>query len=101
MKITLSILPSTLTLFVKWTSNRVFYFEKGAKADFPDVAIDFTENIVELIRGNSGSDIQRQCVLHRDCLEKLVQLVTSLKVLKTLKDEYGIEISITEYLSVS
>ncbi|RZC32599.1 uncharacterized protein BDFB_000923 [Asbolus verrucosus] len=99
--VTLSILPSTLPLFVKWTYSKVLHLEKRSKLDFPNNAIKFTENILGLMKVGDATDIsfQRQCMLHRDNLGELSLLLSALKSLKTLKYDFRITIPLSDYLS--
>ncbi|XP_044266057.1 uncharacterized protein LOC123012232 [Tribolium madens] len=90
--------PSTLSLFITWTRNKVYNLEQHSRSDFPTNAIKLTEKIIELMKIADVDDIffQRQYVLHRD---SLFELLVALKTIKTLKGEYKISIRVSDYLS--
>ncbi|KYB25616.1 hypothetical protein TcasGA2_TC034281 [Tribolium castaneum] len=96
--VTLSLYPTALPLIVKWTRNKVFSLEQHSKSDFPSNAIILTKKIIALMKMGDVADIsfQRQHILHRDSLS---ELLATLEIIKTLKEEYRISVPVQNYLT--
>ncbi|XP_023312485.1 kinetochore-associated protein 1-like [Anoplophora glabripennis] len=92
--------PSTLPIFVKWLRNRILQLEKRDSFNFPENGLKFAEYILKLLKVEEGSYIffQRQCMLHKEVLNGLVALTEALRGLQLLKNNFRINISLSEYM---
>lgn len=89
-------LPSVLPLIVDWCFGKVYHLEKRTPSEFPNNAIQFIEKIAGLIE--TGNELP---ITYTYSFKKFAQLLSALKVLKTLKTEYRVAISLRDYLQVS
>ncbi|KAJ8955861.1 hypothetical protein NQ318_005408, partial [Aromia moschata] len=98
--LTMSYVPSALPLFVKWLQNKVYQLEKRDSFNFPDNGIRFSEFILKLLKVGDKADIsfQRQCTLNKEGLDKLSTLMEALKGLRRLKNEFRLNVPLSEYL---
>lgn len=94
---------SALPIFVKWLKTRILHLEKRDSHNFPENGIKFAEFVLKLLKVEDDGHIyfQRQCTLNKEVLSDLAVLMESLRGLQLLKNNFRINISLSEYLMVS
>ncbi|KAG5873673.1 hypothetical protein JTB14_013339 [Gonioctena quinquepunctata] len=97
--ITLTHLPTTLPIFVKWLYEKIFLLEKRDRLNFPQSGIMLAENVLKLLKVEENGTLffQRQCTLNRQSLDDLSTLIEGLRILQRLKKEFRIDIELADY----
>ncbi|XP_057655041.1 uncharacterized protein LOC130893178 isoform X1 [Diorhabda carinulata] len=97
--ITMTYLPSALFLFVNWLLDKIYHMEKRDSVNFPENSIVMVEDIMKMINVPKKNCIsfQRHCIANRG-FEDLSGIIEGLKILRTLKNKFGICVKLNEYL---
>ncbi|CAH1101856.1 unnamed protein product [Psylliodes chrysocephalus] len=96
--ITMTHLPSAMSLFLTWLQDEILHMEKRDATNFPENGVKMVEDVLELIRVEKHGVLLRQCMLNRKSLENLSNLLKGLKTLQKLKEMYAIKVELSEYL---
>nr|XP_023019425.1 kinetochore-associated protein 1-like [Leptinotarsa decemlineata] len=96
--ITITHLPTCLSIFVKWLYGKIFFLEKRDKLNFPQSGITLAENVLKLLKVEKNSlSFQRQCTLNKRSIEDLSKLIDALKILLRLKKQFRIDVNLSDY----
>ncbi|VEN64327.1 unnamed protein product, partial [Callosobruchus maculatus] len=98
--VTMSHKPSALPIYVDWLRSKIMHFEDRDAEHFPDNGIEFANTIFKLLRVDEKNSIlfQWQCTLYQKPINDLRKLIDGLKILQSLKNSYGIKVSLVKYL---
>nr|CAI5837505.1 unnamed protein product [Callosobruchus analis] len=98
--VTMSHRPSALLIYVDWLRSKIVQFEDSDTEHFPENGIEFANTIFKLLRVDEKNSIlfQWQCTLYQKPINDLRKLIDGLKILQSLKNSYGIKVSLVKYL---
>ncbi|XP_076262126.1 kinetochore component rough deal [Rhynchophorus ferrugineus] len=94
--ITLKFRPEALGIFVEWLHGRIYQLEKQFSYDFPECGIKFVEDVTKLM--NLNLPMRKQFDIE-DSLSKLGYLLTALKDIQILQENFGINLHVSDYLT--
>lgn len=80
-------------------TRKVYFIEQNNSNEFPENAIEFTDDTLQLMKVDSGNlNFQQQHTVNREATHDLAHLVKALKTVQILKDTYQIIMPLKEYL---
>lgn len=103
LPLTLSYIPTSLNLFIKWIIGKVYQLEMKYPKQFPENAIEFIKKMELLLKNDANTSInfQQQNAIDQKYFQQLTEVYQALERLQILKSEYRVIISFQQYLHVS
>lgn len=91
--VSLRLLPSLLSSFVKWLCSKILQIEQSYPQDFPENAIVFANTVTKLLKIEADCDISKEIC-------ELTNLTDGLKQVQILKHGFRINVPLQKYLEV-